>query len=344
MGSAKLDNLLKTLSDNLDDVSMAPTEEAIETSFPRESGSDNLSLSHPFETLLKGEIVYLDKNDLEDFPKGDFNRFKPYTQAKMEELINNIVTYGILQPLVVRQLPDTQKYQIISGHNRRRAAQQIPSLQTIPCIVVDCDDDTAKDMLNTINLYQRELLPSEKAFAYKRTIERENIQGSRTDLTSSHYETKLKFCTNENPDSRSTIYRLVSLTNLNNTLLDAVDEKLLGILSGVEISKLSKNNQEVVSDFWFELVDGKLRRKQKRELTESIAKEIVDAGTDSDLTESDLEKIVNSDFTKRQIKNITIPLKPIQQLFPPEAKEKEIKKIIVVAVQEYFSNHKEEQK
>lgn len=297
----------------------------------------------PIEKLLQGEIIYIDKTELCDFPPGDGNRFKPYSDEKIQELCENIAKHGILQPLIVRRLPDGS-YQIISGHNRRRAALLIDEIQTLPCVEVKADDDKkAKDILNAVNLYQRELLPSEKAFAYQRMLGESNMQGCRNDKNStySHTGNKLNFDIESVPDSKSAIYRLVALTELCDTLLNAVDAKNLGILAGGEIAKLDSSDQKTVSGFWFE-ENGS--RKVKRELTQGLAKQIVVAAAYGELDEEFLKTLCDGKSKPKQEKKaqeeITIPIRAVQRFFPPETKESEVKRIIIEALREYYENHK----
>lgn len=168
---------------------------------------------------------------LKDFPN---QPFKPYSEAKLQELAADIAANGILSPLRVRT--HEGKYQILAGHNRRSAAV-MAGLITVPCIIKDVDDDTAAIIVTTTNLNQREeLLPSEKAFAYKMQLNALNHQGKST---SSQVETKLRsdeqIAASSN-ESRAQIQRYIRLTYLVPELLQMVDDKSISFMAGVNLS------------------------------------------------------------------------------------------------------------
>ena len=175
--------------------------------------------------------------------------YRVINDAKMEETINSVREYGILLPLIVR--PEDDGYEIISGH-RRTFAAQVVGLKEVPALVRDLSDDEATILMVDSNIQREDLLPSEKARAYRMKLEALRHQGRRTDLTSSQLETKLNNTRSDeqlatkSPDSRASIQRYIRLTYLIPGLLQMVDDKKLPMNPGVEISYLTEEEQEWV--------------------------------------------------------------------------------------------------
>lgn len=179
--------------------------------------------------------------------------FKPYTEEKLRELADDIARNGILSPVIVRPLENT--FQILAGHNRVNAAK-LAGLMVAPCIVKDVDDDTARLIMINTNLNQREeLLPSEKAFAYKMQLDTMKRQGARTDLTSGQFVQKLpgknsiEIVADQAGENYKQIQRYIRLTELTPPLLDMVDEKKLPLLSGVYLSYCTASAQQQLLGF-----------------------------------------------------------------------------------------------
>lgn len=179
---------------------------------------------------------------------GNPQPFRAYTPAQMTDLAENIRQNGVITAIRVR--PRNGRYQIIAGHNRVEAAK-MAGLSVIPAIVEDLDDNQAVIVLVDSNLKQRErILPSEKAFAYKEKMKALNRQGRRSDLTSSHDETKLRSdeqVANDVGESRATVQRYIRLTELVPPLLERVDTGKLGMTPAVELSYLPKESQTQLS-------------------------------------------------------------------------------------------------
>jgi len=197
-----------------------------------------------------GDIQYIEVTKLTPF-KGQ--PFKPYSTEKLFELADDIAENGILSPLIVR--PYNDSYQILAGHNRASAAQ-LAGLDAVPCFVKTVDDDTAKNIMLTTNLNQRDkLFPSEKAFAYKMKLETIKHQGVRSDLTSSQLGTKLEgkradqIVAEQAGESRNQIQRYIRLTELVPELLDMVDNEKISFGAGVSLSYCKKEDQQSLLSF-----------------------------------------------------------------------------------------------
>lgn len=177
--------------------------------------------------------------------------FKVVDDEAMLRTTESIAQFGVLTPLIARPLEDGG-YEIISGHRRAHAAEAA-GLTEVPVIVRDMDDDEATVLMVDSNLQREQILPSERAFAYKMKMEAIKHQGERTDLqggtTSSQVETKLRsdeIMGDEMGQSRAQIQRFIRLTNLIPELLDMVDQKQISFNPAVELSYLTPEEQQLV--------------------------------------------------------------------------------------------------
>lgn len=171
--------------------------------------------------------------------------FKVLDDEAMLRTTESIAEYGVLTPLIARPL-DNGRYEIISGHRRAHAAE-LAGLSEVPVLVRDMDDDAATVLMVDSNLQRENILPSERAFAYKMKLEAMKHQGARSDLTSSQVGTKLRtdqVMAKELGESRNQIQRYIRLTNLVPDLLDLVDCKQISFNPAVELSYLSPEEQE----------------------------------------------------------------------------------------------------
>lgn len=171
--------------------------------------------------------------------------FKVLDDESMLRTTESIAEYGVLTPLIARPL-DHGGYEIISGHRRAHAAE-LAGLSEVPVLVRDMDDDAATVLMVDSNLQRENILPSERAFAYKMKLEAMKHQGSRSDLTLSQVGTKLRtdqVMAKELGESRNQIQRYIRLTNLVPDLLDLVDCKQISFNPAVELSYLSPEEQE----------------------------------------------------------------------------------------------------
>ena len=171
--------------------------------------------------------------------------FKVLDDEAMTRTVESIAQYGVLAPLIARPRPDGDGYEIISGHRRQYAAK-LAGLDTLPVIVRNMDDDAAVLLMVDSNLQRENILPSERAFAYKMKLEALKNQGARSDLTSAQIGPKLTAAekvAEEANDTKSQVKRFIRLTCLIPELLDMVDEKKIAFNPAVELSYLDEAQQ-----------------------------------------------------------------------------------------------------
>ena len=184
---------------------------------------------------------------IDDFPD---HPFKVRDDEDMIQLVESIKERGVITPATVRQKEDG-RYELISGHRRKRACE-LAGFEALRCEVVDLDRDAATVLMVESNYQRSQILPSEKAFAYKMRLEAMKRQGQRSDLTSSPVGTKFdrssEAITEETGDSRNQIHRYIRLTNLVPELLDLVDEGKIKMRPAVELSYLDEDSQRAVVD------------------------------------------------------------------------------------------------
>lgn len=192
-------------------------------------------------------ITLLPLSELHDFPN---HPFKVRDDEAMQETMESIRQYGVLVPAIVRPREDGG-YEIIAGH-RRRHGSELAGLSAMPCIVRQMDDDTATILMVDSNIQRENILPSERAQAYKMKLEAIKRQGTRHDLTSDQLGQKLSGKTSreviaENSnDSPTQIQRYIRLTELSPELQQMVDEKKIGMTPAVEISYLKPEEQQML--------------------------------------------------------------------------------------------------
>ena len=177
------------------------------------------------------------------FPFKD-HPFKVLDDESMQRTVESVEQYGVLSPLIARPRPDGDGYEIISGHRRQHAAQ-LAGLDALPVIVRQMDDDAAVLLMVDSNLQRENILPSERAFAYKMKLEALKNQGARSDLTSAQVAPKLSTekIGEEVGMSKDNVKRYIRLTNLVPELLDMVDEKKIAFNPAVELSYLDEAQQ-----------------------------------------------------------------------------------------------------
>ena len=169
--------------------------------------------------------------------------FKVLDDESMQRTVESVEQYGVLSPLIARPRPEGG-YEIISGHRRQHAAQ-LAGLDALPVIVRQMDDDAAVLLMVDSNLQRENILPSERAFAYKMKLEALKNQGARSDLTSVQVAPKLSTekIGEEVGMSKDNVKRYIRLTNLIPELLDMVDEKKIAFNPAVELSYLDEAQQ-----------------------------------------------------------------------------------------------------
>lgn len=281
---------------------------------------DSLFMSQAERDMIDAEKVeYIDIDKIKDFPN---HPFKVVNDDKMQELASSVKEYGVILPIMVRPKEDGT-YEIVSGHRRKMAAQ-IAGLKDIKCIVKDLTDDEATIIMVDSNIQREEILPSERAFAYKMKLEAMKHQGIRNDLTSRPVGDKLstEVLGEEVGESARQIQRYIRLTELIPEILQMVDDKKIAFRPAVEISYLSEENQYVL-----------LNIMEFNECTPSLAQAIrlKKLEQEGNLTEEKLETIMEQE-KPNQKEQIKFGVEKIQDYFPKgytqEQMENKIKELL----------------
>lgn len=215
------------------------------------SNGRNISLT-PYDDIFSTEESRAEsmRETIKDIPLADLYPFKDHPfkvvdDEQMQETVESVKKHGVLVPGIARQRPGGG-YEIIAGHRRKRASE-MAGKDTMPIIVRDLDDDAAVIIMVDSNLQRENILPSERAKAYKMKMDALKHQGARTDLTSGQVGTRSR--TDEKVaggtgDSARTVQRFIRLTQLEQPLLDMVDEKKIAMNPAVELSYLKPDEQK----------------------------------------------------------------------------------------------------
>ena len=205
-------------------------------------GADDIFSTEEFRQEQQREQV-------QQIPIGELFPFKNHSfkvldDESMQRTVESVEQYGVLSPLTARPRLEGG-YEIISGHRRQHAAQ-LAGLDALPVIVRNMDDDAAVLLMVDSNLQRENILPSERAFAYKMKLEALKNQGARSDLTSCQVGTKFRAdesLAEDSGESARNVQRFIRLTNLIPELLDMVDEKKISFNPAVELSYLDESQQ-----------------------------------------------------------------------------------------------------
>ena len=254
---------------------------------------------------------------LKSFPN---HPFQVRDDDSMRETVESIKTYGVLQPAIVRPSKDGD-YEILSGHRRKRACE-LAGKKTIPAIVRELDDDAAIIFMVDSNLQRENILPSERAAAYKMKMEALKRQGVRTDLTSSQVETKLRSdqkVAEEAGESRAQIQRYIRLTELQPELQQMVDDKKIAFTPAVEISYLKPDEQRMLLDtISSEQATPSLSQAQRlKKLSQS-----------GELTDDSMLSIM-SEQKKPERNDLTIPADVLEKFFPRSFTPMKMQEVII---------------
>lgn len=265
----------------------------------------------------------LDLNKLHPFAG---HPYKVQDNEEMDALVESIRMNGILTPLIVRPL-ENGEYEIVSGHRRFRAAKKV-GLVTVPAIVIPFDKDSAAIAMVDSNLHREHLLPSEKAFAYKLKMEALSHQGRRTDLTSSHPETKLRtdeLLGKDSGESRATIQRYIRLTYLIPEFLNKMDEGKIALSVGVELSFLCEEAQY-----------GVLEECERNDCTPSYSQafHMKKLYNDGRLSRNEITRILSQEKAN-QVERLKIPMERIRRYFPQSYTTAQIEDTIVKLCETY---------
>ena len=246
--------------------------------------------------------------------------FKVLDDEAMQRMVESVAQYGVLAPLIARPRPEGG-YEIISGHRRQHAAE-LAGLDTLPVIVREMTDDAAVILMVDSNLQRENILPSERAFAYKMKLEALKNQGARSDLTSSQVGMKLQaldIVGQEAGESRNQIQRFIRLTNLIPELLDMVDEKKISFNPAVELSYLDEKQQQ---DF-LEAMDAS---QNAPSLSQAIRiKKLAQQG------EFDYDAVYNimNEEKKSELDTVTIKNETLRKYFPRNYTPRQMESIII---------------
>ena len=226
-----------------------PTGKKSDFTLPTSALDDLFSTQEQRDDAKLSKIRDIPLSEIDDFPD---HPFKVRDDEDMMQLVESIKERGVITPATVRQ-KDDGRYELVSGHRRKRACE-IAGFDTLRCEVVDLNRDEATILMVESNYQRSQILPSEKAFAYKMRLDAMKRQGQRTDLTSSPVDNKLRGLTSANKlteevgDSQPQIYRFVRLTNLVPELLEYVDDGRIKMRPAVELSYLDEECQRDIVD------------------------------------------------------------------------------------------------
>ena len=279
-----------------------------------------------YEKAEKVEEINI--SSIKDFPN---HPFKVINDEKMQEMVKSVKEYGVILPVIVRPKEDGT-YEMISGHRRKRACE-LAGIKQIRCIVKDLTDDEATILMVDSNIQREEILPSEKAFAYKLKLEAMRHQGKRIDLeeneTSTPVVSKLRtdeILGEEVGESRENIRRYIRLTYLIPELLEEVDNKRIAFRPAVELSYLEEDYQYVV-----------LNKLQYDEVSPSLSqaitlKKMQQEGT---ISEEKIENLLDKE-KPNQKEFIKIHNDRIEKYIPTKVKDSgKIEDFIIQCVEEH---------
>ena len=272
------------------------------------------------------KVVTLNPAEISDFPN---HPFKVKQDEAMAEMVDSIRKYGVLVPSLVRPKEDGG-YEMVAGH-RRKFAAALAELTEIPCIVRNLTDDEATIIMVDSNLQRETILPSEKAFAYKMKLDAMKRQGQRSDLTCAPMEHKLgkqksrDILANQSGDSREQVRRFIRLTKLIPSVLQMVDDRKIAFRPAVELSYLSKEQQESLYS-----------TMECEDCTPSLAQAIKmkEFSKDGKLTDEVILSIMQEE-KPNQKEQFKMPKERISKYFAPGTPAQKIEDTIIKALELY---------
>ena len=245
--------------------------------------------------------------------------FKVRDDQWMLDTVDSIREYGVLVPAIARPDPEGG-YELISGHRRKRGCE-MAGLQTMPVIIRDLDDDAAVLVMVDSNIQREELLPSERAFAYKMKLEALKHQGARSDLTSMQVAQKLSVqkVGDDAGVSKDQVRRFIRLTELISELLDMVDERKLAFNPAVEVSYLKRDEQRML-----------LEAMDAEQTTPSLsqAQRLKKFSQEGRLTEEAMSAIM-SEEKKSDMDKVTLRSDTLRRYFPKSYTPKQMEQTII---------------
>ena len=249
------------------------------------------------------------------------NPYQVRDDAEMNTLIESIQMQGVLSPLIVRPIENTDEYEVVSGHRRLHAARKA-GITEVPALIYALDRDTAAIAVVDSNLHREHILPSEKAFAYKLKMEALSHQGKRTDLTLSQVATRLDTATeigNCSGESRDTVYRYIRLTYLIPEFLEKMDKGEIALSVGVELSFLDESSQREV-----------LEQCAINDCTPSYSQawRMHKADREGTLTKAVIQSIMSEEKANQKVR-LKIPMERIRKYFPQSYTAAQIEDAVV---------------
>ena len=305
-----------------------------------EAYNDLFSTQEDRDNAQRSYVTDLPTAEISDFPN---HPFKVRMDQSMVELADSVKQYGVLVPSLVRPMPDGS-YQMVSGHRRKRAAE-LAGLPTVPCIIRELTDDEAIIVMVDSNLQREQILPSEKAVAYKMKLDAMKQQGMRTDLTSvplaqkSGSKTSRQLLGEQVGESQDQVRRYIRLTNLIPELLDMVDNSVLkeagklqmALRPAVELSYLPKAEQTAL----LEVMEGEIR-------TPSHAQAIkMRTFSEQGKLNPDVILSIMQEEKPNQVEQFKIPRERIDKFFKPGTPAQKIEDTIVKALELYRKRQRE---
>ena len=247
--------------------------------------------------------------------------FKVKDDAEMNTLIESIQTQGILSPLIIRPIENTDEYEVISGHRRLHAAQKA-GITEVPALIYALDRDAAVIAVVDSNLHREHILPSEKAFAYRMKLEAMSRQGHRSDLTSDQLGRKLEtaeIIAQQSDDSKSQVRRYIRLTYLIPEFLEKMDKGEIALSVGVELSVLDESIQREV-----------LEQCAINDCTPSYSQawRMHKADREGALTKAVIQTIMSEEKANQKVR-LKIPMDRIRKYFPQSYTTAQIEDAVV---------------
>ena len=298
---------------------------AKEIKMPLPSAADLFSTQEERDNESRESVREIPLEEISDFPNYPF---KVKMDESMADMAESVKQYGVLVPALVREKPEGG-YEMIAGH-RRKMASELAEKKEIPCIVRNLTDDEAIIIMVDSNLQREQILPSEKAFAYKMKLAAMNRQGQRTDLTSVPLGQKLgktsrELLAEKSPDSNTQIQRYIRLTELITPILDMVDSGKIAIRPAVELSYLPKEQQTILLD-----------TMQLEDCTPSHAQAIkMRKFADEGRLNEDVILSILSEEKGNQKEQFRMPKERISRYFSPGTPAKQMEDTIVKALELY---------
>lgn len=261
--------------------------------------------------------------------------FKVKDDAAMQDTVDSVREYGVLVPAIARPDPDGG-YELIAGH-RRHHASELAGKETMPVIVRDLDDDAATIIMVDSNLQREELLPSERAFAYKMKLEALKHQGARTDLTSRQVVEKLEIADivgKNMGESGRQVQRFIRLTELIPTLLDMVDERKIALNPAVELSYLKKEEQTLL-----------LEAMDSEQATPSLSQaQRLKKFSQQKMLSLDVMRAVMSEEKKTDLDRVTLKNEILRKYFPKSYTPKQMEETIIKLLEGWHKRRQMEER